>query len=1233
MTGHTITVTATTASNHGATQGIYVMSGATLNINYSFTSANTSSCNDIAVRGTLNINSGTSVFGSAKLTVCSGGVVNVAAGASIDVNQIVVEDGGVLNLNGGQIRRVCGSSTLGALNVKQGGLININNGASRLLLYSCTGSPYSVVDGTIDCKNVLTSTNYTNIHLGFTRVTNSTSTGRIRTQTAFIPQTELTRSAANNFFGFNSDYGGTVEYYGSASISLALASRYEYYDLELNFTSATSLLNLYHTYTDVVGILHLKSGRLAINGKKLQLRGTVSYTGTNFIQGDANAELEIYGKLPSPVSAGVTTNIIQSQGVTGINILNPELRMSAAVGGAATLKNFRLFREDVVYLRSQLTVNNTLNLERGKLRTDVTGPSFVIVTNTASTAVLHNTTGFTATFGYVSGKMRRYVVANTSYDFPVGYQGETSYRVAGSPTPNHRRATVIFRAMSGITYLDAFYNNPISDCSGGVSAADGSLSYIQVHPEGSWDITPNTNSYTADYDIRLYTWGYNTPALADNFYGVLKRNSGSTNCADWNTGGGTLPPAGGWGRIRYFSGPVDISYAERSTLPTFCEFAIGIAGGCSTPSATSNVSTWTGGMAGEWNTAANWSGGTAPTVSDNVTLPASTSVSVTGGTAFCQNLVIPSGSTLTVNSTLNCRNITVNAGGTLVINGGGTLKVIGDWTNNGTFSAANLSTVVFEGGNPQNMSGSNNFYNLTIDKCANDVTMLSPGRVRALLLLESGNLISNGNLTLISTAALTAMVVNNASNVVVGNATVERHVTPYSPRPTGLGYTYFSNPTTSGTVGSGFADDMALVHNPAYKFNCWLYPAPYSSAPFPNLYAYSESLVNTGTDAACMGQSWDKFESGWVSAPAAMNMETMQGFCVNIAGNTTVDITGVLNNGSVNRSITRTNPAATNSGWNLVGNPYPAPINWDLVYNMNSALVNAQIIRRVATGTYSGTWAYYVANVPGSGTNGATEEIAAMQGFFLRANANGNFTMDNSVRLTSYSNPKFFRNEKYFDLVRLSLSKGGKTDETCIYFGKNASDALETERDAEKVQMNSAPFPNIFSQAEAKPLAINGLSELREEHVIPLGFYTPEKGIYTVKIAHAEGLENVEIILEDRKTGEEHDLRKSDFSFNAEESVFENRFFLRFAPAKERLEGLALDLALFPNPAQNTLNLQLSKTVNATISVCDIAGREVLRGEKLGKNFSFDVSNLPKGIYIVKITTETGEVSGKFAKE
>ncbi len=573
-TGHTVTISGTIPSNLQNCRSIYIRSGATLNIQSPY-SGNTSGSYVLDVCGTLNINlTGTADFSNFDLIVRSAGVVNITAG-TLRVYRIVIESGGVINLNGGRLERQCLSSTTPGLDIQTGGTLNINSSTAQLQVHSCLGTAYTRLHGTIDCKSSCTATSYGNFQLGKVIVNPGVSTGLIRTQTAYVPLADLTRAADNNFWGWNSDYGGTVEYYGSTPITLALHSRYEYYSLKVSCPQ----LALYTT-TDVVGELDLSGGNLALNGKTLRIRGTIRYGTGRYLIGDNIARLEVVGKLSSPISPGLTTYLISSQGISGINCRNLSLRFGGGASGQS-LKILWLYREDAVELQSSLDIYDTLNLETGILRTSAT--NLLTVRNSAPGAVLHHTTGwFTVYYGFVSGPLRRHIGSSGAYDFPVGYPNLTSYYVGWDPLQPqalHRRLRLEIQSQTGLSWIQAEFVPPVSDvCSSqlNITEADGTP-HLQIHPEGYWRVQPNTNTYTIAYDVKAYTWGFTAPPLADNRYAVIKRPDGSTSCSDWSRDNGLWPPAGTLGRvIKVDAGGRDTSYAHRLGWNSFSEFAIGI---------------------------------------------------------------------------------------------------------------------------------------------------------------------------------------------------------------------------------------------------------------------------------------------------------------------------------------------------------------------------------------------------------------------------------------------------------------------------------------------------------------------------------------------------------------------------------------------------------------------------------------------------------------------------------
>ena len=466
------------------------------------------------------------------------------------------------------------------LRVEEGGLVEILDGSSHLITHSCFGDNHSLLDGTFDCNNELTSFNRGNFQIGKVNTTNYQSTGRFRTQTAYLPLVETPRAFDANFFGRNSTWGGTVEYYGGGTINLpTIDTRWTYYDLEVNNVN----LNLGSIpYVDVVGNLYLDGGYIDINQSQLQLRGSVDYSNGGYIRTRPTSELCMFGKQSPSISTddyslpGMTTYQISTQGTDNVSVLYPQLRLSNSTvgftnGNAAELQRLRIDREDVVHLRADLEVNNLLELDRGKLRTYDSEGSIVYVSNTDSGAVTHFTTKYTSvTYGYVSGTLRRAVVPNTSYDFPVGYPDADDF--AGA---NHRRISLDVNAMSGYTDLEVNFVRNADDCDGLLTEVEDGVDYTAIHPEGKWEVRP-TGAGSIDYNARLYTWGFDETLLLPNRYGPLKRAIGSVSCPDWSKAGGSRPPLGGLGRVVLKESTIDTSYAGRLGWTGFSEMAIGI---------------------------------------------------------------------------------------------------------------------------------------------------------------------------------------------------------------------------------------------------------------------------------------------------------------------------------------------------------------------------------------------------------------------------------------------------------------------------------------------------------------------------------------------------------------------------------------------------------------------------------------------------------------------------------
>lgn len=73
-------------------------------------------------------------------------------------------------------------------------------------------------------------------------------------------------------------------------------------------------------------------------------------------------------------------------------------------------------------------------------------------------------------------------------------------------------------------------------------------------------------------------------------------------------------------------------------------------------------------------------------------------------------------------------------------------------------------------------------------------------------------------------------------------------------------------------------------------------------------------------------------------------------------------------------------------------------------------------------------------------------------------------------------------------------------------------------------------------------------------------------------------------------------------------------------------------LAFFPNPVKDILNIQNDSKIS-TIKIYDLTGKELIKKEVDAKNVHVDVSNLPKGIYMVRVASENSIRTIKVIKD
>jgi hypothetical protein len=472
---------------------------------------------------------------------------------------------------------------------------------------------------------------------------------------------------------------------------------------------------------------------------------------------------------------------------------------------------------------------------------------------------------------------------------------------------------------------------------------------------------------------------------------------------------------------------------------------------------------------------------------------------LTAASGYGQGLIISSGTHLTTT--------------------GGIVALKGDLENNGTCLNSDCNLVF--NGSTQEIRGNFPvaFDNLTINS-GSTVTMSTPGQSVGGILLSDGILNADGNLTLLSSELRTALIDGSGEGEVYGNVSMQRYLI------SGFGYKYFSSPF-QGAYVSEFSDNMKL------------------DDPFPAFYSYDES----------------KTTSGWVIYidPGGL-LNPLEGYAVNFGSSAsplTFDVSGVVNNG--NQSVTLYNHNNTYSqGFNLVGNPYPSPIDWDAPAGWTRSNIDDAVyyFQASTTDECAGNYVTYINGV--SSNDSATNVIPSMQGFFVHVSdgaypVTGIMAMNNDVRITDMMHPLIKSGGESRPLIRLTAEYEGDTlsvDPVVIYFDEKATESFDGQLDALKLMNTDWFVTNFYSiGSDGRKMSINALPLITDTlYRVPLGIKINMPGNILFKVKTLEGdLNEMEIYFTDTIAGERRLVNQlSGYEASLAAGEHEGRFFLEF---------------------------------------------------------------------------------------
>ena len=504
--------------------------------------------------------------------------------------------------------------------------------------------------------------------------------------------------------------------------------------------------------------------------------------------------------------------------------------------------------------------------------------------------------------------------------------------------------------------------------------------------------------------------------------------------------------------------------------------------------------------------------------------------------------------------------------------------------------------------------------------------------------LQNGRLTlgSGATLTLLSSSAGTALLENQGGGIISSNVTVQRYLD--GSRNAGAGYRHLSSPVAGATVASFANGSFTPTVNPAYNTN----PVSVPAASFPTVFSYNETRV--GGTVGTVG-----FDQGWLSPDDLSNrLSSTLGYTVNMPAGGTLAFTGTPFLTNVNRvGLTHT---ATAGGWALVGNPYLAPLNWDVVAAASTGL-NSTLYVFKSSGQYAGTYTTYLPNAP-AGANTGTNVVPVGQGFFVynpTQNTQGTLVLRSTSTLTSYDATagtavqRTAAETRSYLSLKLQDAAATQAHATMVYFDAAATTGLDNQYDSPYLAGPGQALA-ITSATAGQEYAVNALPALgRADVAVPLRLRATAAGTYTLQAAELANLPaGTHAYLLDATTGTRQDLATTPsatitLGANASEGGRYSLLFTSASPLATAPAALAQLAGLYPNPAHGTTTLVLPATLRGgqpvPVAIVNSLGQVVRRATATADELALPLDGLATGLYTVQASTVAGTISRRLTVE
>ncbi len=336
--------------------------------------------------------------------------------------------------------------------------------------------------------------------------------------------------------------------------------------------------------------------------------------------------------------------------------------------------------------------------------------------------------------------------------------------------------------------------------------------------------------------------------------------------------------------------------------------------------------------------------------------------------------------------------------------------------------------------------------------------------------------------------------------------------------------------------------------------------------------------------------SWNPTSSGYYQiSDNFTQLPPMKGFLYrNNRNDTIIEHHGIINQGDQEFALSINSTDTLPGHWNLTGNPYPAPINWNHP-SWEKDYIAKSLYLHPEKGHPPCTYVNGVSNPEGC-FDGI---IKSMQAFWVYAQSEGSLVVKDNAQTNNSSKPLLRKIKQ--KALRLKIQKDTTVYETTILFDDAATQNFDQELDAYHFNIPSIQnsyAPGLYSITdEFDQLSINSYPDTNS-FSLPLGFTLLHSGTYAIELIEASEI-NQPLYILDKEKNQYINITDNPYSFIDSRGIHTKRFILTTEKPDNSTDISSIKDQFTVSGGKQSISIWHKQPVEARIQIFNLMGIKI----------------------------------------